>query len=268
MQDIKPKDFNNTWRRVAASVYKKPKDGRISGTVELDVTELEEYIQRQRQNGLKVTFTHFFLGALARGIREVAPEFNTYLLRGNILPRETIDAALSVLIEQDTQMSSVVIKKADEKSLKDLVELLTHELNKFKKGNESQTMRSKSLAAILPWPLRTWVVDALRVITMEWGIALPALGLNPHSFGSFVLTNIGSVGLDIGYPSLLPFSNVSAVVALGKVNTKPGIIEGKIVPRRMVQVSASIDHRLVDAQHIGLLFRFLKSAVKNPQQFE
>ncbi len=267
MQNKITKNFNNPWRQIASAIYHKPKDGRMSGTVELDVTELETFINEQRRQGIKVTYTHFFLAAVARAIREVAPEFNTYVSRGNIIRRSSIDGALSVLIDQDTQMSSILIKRLDEKTLNELVDLVTTELGQVKRGQENRKMRGKSLATAIPWPWRGWLVNFLRVLTMEWGFSFPSLGINPHLFGSFMLTNIGTVGLDIGYPTLMPFSSVSAVLALGKVSAQPRVVENKIVPRKVVQISASIDHRVVDAQHIGLLFKFLKAAVKNPEQF-
>lgn len=267
MQKKISKNFNNPWRQIAATIYHKPKDGRISGTVELDVTGLETFIQEQRSQGIKVTYTHFFLAAVARAIHQVAPEFNTYVARGNIIHRDSIDGSLSVLIDQDTQMSSILIKEVDKKTLTEIVAVVNRELGQVKHGLETNHRRGKSLANAIPWPWRGWLVNCLRVLTMEWGFSFPALGINPHLFGSFLLTNIGTVGLDIGYPALMPFSSVSAVLALGKVSTQPRVVDNKIVPRKVLQISASIDHRVVDAQHIGLLFKFLKVAVKNPQQF-
>jgi pyruvate dehydrogenase E2 component (dihydrolipoamide acetyltransferase) len=100
---------------------------------------------------------------------------------------------------------------------------------------------------------------------VDWGFSLPFLGVSPNSFGSFVLSNLGSIGLDIGYPALAPFSNVAMVAILGRAVDKPMVVNGLVVPRRVITVSAALDHRVVDASQIGRLFNYLRQMVKHPE---
>jgi pyruvate/2-oxoglutarate dehydrogenase complex dihydrolipoamide acyltransferase (E2) component len=69
----------------------------------------------------------------------------------------------------------------------------------------------------------------------------------------------------MGYPALLPSSNVSFVLVLGGVNRKPAVVGDQILPRTFISLGAALDHRVVDASHGGLLFRYLKKIVKNPE---
>ena len=103
-------DPNSEWRRVSSSIYRKPTDSKILGSVELDVTELEVYLKNQREKGIKLTYTHFFAFAIASGIKEKVPQFNTFVRRGKIVSRKTIDVAVSVLNHDATEMSAVVVK--------------------------------------------------------------------------------------------------------------------------------------------------------------
>jgi pyruvate dehydrogenase E2 component (dihydrolipoamide acetyltransferase) len=102
-------------------------------------------------------------------------------------------------------------------------------------------------------------------VVIDWSIRLPFSATKPEGMGSFVMSNIGSIGLDVGYPALLPMSNVAMVLIMGSVNTKPAVVNGQIVPRRILNLSTALDHRVVDAQHGGKLFRYLKSALRNPE---
>lgn len=262
-------NFNpdTTWRRVAAAMYKKPVDSKIFGSVEVDVTDLEQFITRKRQEGLKITLTHFFLLATARGFREV-PAFNCFVRRGRIVQRPQIDATLSVLVKGSTEMGSVKVARADELTLAELAERLVRDLAESRQGTENQTMRIKDWLAAIPWPFRAWVLDAVKRVTISWGLPIPALGLSPDSLGSFVLSNIGSVGLDMGYPALLPASNVSMVLIVGSVQTKPAVVNGHIVPRRMLSLGAALDHRVVDGLHGGQLFRYIKRVIRQPTLLE
>jgi len=260
-------DINTDWRKVAAAIYKKPSDAKIFGSVELDVTDLEVYVTRKRKEGLKITLTHIFTLIVARGIREAVPELNCYVKRGNIVEREQVDAMVSVLLA-DGSMSSVKIENADKLSLAQSVDAISNGIKASRSGDENRTMKMKGIMGKIPWPLRTWIFNLIKVLTIKWGISLPGLGLSSNNFGSFVMTNIGSIGLDTGYPALFPISNVSFVFVMGGIAKKPTVVKDKILIRRIMTISSAMDHRTADAMHGGKLFRFIKRLVKEPELLE
>ncbi|MDF7818418.1 2-oxo acid dehydrogenase subunit E2 [Runella sp. MFBS21] len=259
-------DFNTNWRKVASTIYDKPTDSKIFGSVEIDITDLESYIKTQRKAGIKVTLTHFFLLATARAIKEEIPEFNTYWKRGNIYPYPHIDATVSVLMNNG-EMGSVKVEKIDTYTLPQLVEVLRTQIQIAQKGDD-KAKSSKDLLAKIPWPFRKWVYGMIRYLTVHWGISIPSLGLSASNFGAFFLSNIGSIGLDIGYPALFPSANVSFVLIMGGVSQKPWVVEGQVVPRTIMTLGAALDHRIIDASHGGKLFRFLKKMVAQPTLLE
>jgi len=257
------KELNTGWRRVASSIYHRPTDSKIFGSVEIDITDLEDYISEKRKNGIKATLTHVFILAAARALKQEVPELNTYIKRGNVVLREHIDVMVSVLLPESL-MGSVLIRDADKLTLEELIQVMGEEVKKARKGTENKTMKMKDKLAVIPWPFRGWIYSMLKTVTFDWGFSIPFLGLSANSFGSFVVSNIGSVGLDMGYPALFPSSNVSFVLILGGVNRKPAVVGDQILPRTIISLGAALDHRVVDASHGGLLFRYLKKMVKNP----
>lgn len=64
-------EYNTNWRKVASTIYKKPIDSKIFGTVELDVTELEKYVAQKRKEGIKTTLTYLITLIIGRAIRQV-----------------------------------------------------------------------------------------------------------------------------------------------------------------------------------------------------
>jgi len=265
MQQIN--DLNNDWRRVAATVYKKPTDAKILGSVEIDVTDLEEYINRKRKDGLRITLTHIFTLIIARALKQDVPELNVYVKRGKIVPRPSIDASISVLL-RDQQMSSVKIHDADTLTLSELADLLMEKIKESRKGSENKTMKMKGILAGIPWPFRGWIFRFLKTLTIDWGISIPRWGLSASSFGSFMISNIGYLGLDAGFPALFPISNISFVMILGGVNTRPWVIDDKVVPRRVLWLGTAIDHRAVDGSHGGKLFRYIREVMRDVSQLE
>jgi pyruvate dehydrogenase E2 component (dihydrolipoamide acetyltransferase) len=259
-------NLNTDWRKVSAALYKKPVDSKIFGSVELDVTDLEEFISNQRKNELKITLTHIFTLIIARALRDEVPELNCFIRRGNVIRRNTIDAMVSVLVK-DKEMSSVRIQDADNLNLSQLSEQLGKGISGLRSGEEDKTMRMKSVISKIPWPLRTWIFNLIKLLTVNLGISIPSIGLTANNFGSFVITNIGSIGLDTGFPALFPVSNVAMVFVMGGVYKKPIVIDDKIVVRRVISLSCALDHRVVDAIHGGRLFRYIKQMVQKPEDF-
>ena len=263
----KTDELNNNWRRVATAVYKKPTDAKILGSVEVDVTEIEEYINRKRKEGLRITLTHIYTLIIARALRRDVPELNVYVRRGKIIPRPSIDASVTVLL-RDNQMSTVKVPNADQITLSELADFLMEELRKTRKGSENKTMKMKGILAGIPWPFRGWIFRFLKTISIDWGLEIPAWGLSPDNFGSFVVSNIGTLGLDAGFPALFPVSNVTFVIILGGLSTKPWVVDNQVVPRRILWIGTAIDHRAVDGSHGGKLFRYIREVMKDIEQLE
>ena len=258
--------LNNNWRKVASSVYRKPSDSKIFGSVEIDVTDLEAYISEKRKEGIKITLTHFFTLAVARALRNEVPELNCFIRRGKVVERKQVDAMVSVLTKEKV-MSSVRVINADTLNYSQLSEILNEGVQNSRKGDENVTMKMKGKLGNIPWPFRGWLFRFIKFLTISLGVSLPGIGLTADNFGSFVITNIGSIGLDTGYPALFPISNEAIVFVMGGVSKKPVVINDKIEIRRMISLSCALDHRVVDANHGGILFRSLKQSVRNPEMF-
>ena len=256
--------LNTNWRKVASTIYQKPTDSKIYGTVELDVTEIEKYISKKRKEGVKTTITYLMTLIIGRAIRQDVMELNSYVKRGKIRQRDQVDATVSVLLKGG-QMGSVKVENADQLTTEEISSKIGKEIADSRKGNENEDMQSKSMLSSIPWPFRNWVFRLFRMLTIKWGISMPGIGLDPNGFGSFMVSNIGSVGLDTGYGSLLPSSNISFVMILGTINKKPVVINDEIVMRKIMAISATLDHRVVDGSHGGRMFRVIKHLIKNPE---
>ncbi len=260
-------DLNNDWRMVASTIYNRPVDSKILGQSEVDVTDLETFVSEKRKKGIKVTLTHVFTLAAARALRYEVPELNTYVKRGKIIPRPHINAMVSVLLE-GSELGSVEIRDADSVTLDEMASIMTKEIKKVRNGKENKTMDMKGKLAKIPWPFRNWIYRLLKMYTTTWGFSLKSLGLTPNSFGSFIVSNIGTLGLDLGYPALMPTSNVSFVLILGAVNKKPWVVNDEIVARKILTLGSALDHRVCDGSHGGRLFRYLKYIVRHPELLE
>lgn len=64
--------------------------------------------------------------------------------------------------------------------------------------------------------------------------------------GTITITNVGVFGVDTGTPIINP--GESAILCLGAIKDTPWVVDGEIKVRKVLQLSLSFDHRMVDGQ--------------------
>jgi 2-oxoisovalerate dehydrogenase E2 component (dihydrolipoyl transacylase) len=64
--------------------------------------------------------------------------------------------------------------------------------------------------------------------------------------GTITITNVGVFGVDTGTPIINP--GESAILAVGAIRDTPWVVDGEIVVRKVMQLSLSFDHRVIDGQ--------------------
>lgn len=262
MKDFQQK-LNTPWRKVASTIYEAPKDSKLFGSVEVDMSAVDAFIKNKRKEGIKLTHTHVMAAVISRMLAFDVPEFNAFARRGTIYPRKSVDVMLSVL-NQNNEMSSILIRDVHKKTVSTLVKETADEIVKARKGEENATMSKKHTLGNIPWPFRRWVFKFVRWMTVVRGWSWKSKGLSSDAFGSFILSNIGTLGLDLGFPALFPLANLSMVVLMGKVQKKAVVINDEICIRNMMTLNVCIDHRVVDASHAGRAFKSIKYRIANP----
>ena len=93
---------------------------------------------------------------------------------------------------------------------------------------------------------------------------LRAIGFPKDAFGGATVTNVGSLGLDVAYVPLVPYTRVPIFVAPGLVRDEPVVDDGKVVPGRVMYVNASFDHRFIDGYHAMVLSKTLREVLGDP----
>lgn len=258
--------YNSPWRRLATALYTVPKDSRVYGTVEIDITAAERLVKKTRAAGKKITFTHLAVAAIGRAIGHNLPEINCYLSRGRFIPREDVIVAVSVNMSRGQEMSSVRVRRAHEKTVYEIATEIRDKAARSRQGSEQEGMGNKNVLGMIPWPFRRWVFVIIKFFHHTLGLEFPSLGLKHDMFGSVVLSNIGTHGLSTGMAALLPASNVPLVIIMGKAEEKPVVRNGEIVIRTIMPFTATMDHRIMDGYHGGALAHHVRKYLENPEQ--
>lgn len=259
------KKINSPWRTISTAVYGAPNEGKIYGMLEVDVTNAWDMIMDNRREGRRITMTHMVAGAIGRAIGWDIPEMNAFVKRGQVIQRDEVIVTVAVNMHGGKEMTSVKLFDAHKKTVFDIADEIRTRVSKARSGTDNDTMENKSFMAKIPWPFRRMAFLLIRFITNTLGIEIKSMGLGHNAFGSILLSNIGSHGLSVGMGALFPGSKLPAVLVMGKEEEKPCVIDGKIVIRKILQLSGTFDHRIVDGYHGGMLAHQIKRYMENPE---
>ncbi len=259
--------YNTAWRKMATVIYNRPTDARVLGSLAIEADACVDFIAKRRAEGVKITITHIFTAAVARTLATDAAILNCFVRRGRIHPRKDISIFLAVDVG-GKDMSGVRIKSAHTKTVTEIHEEMQARVRKHEGADQNKMVRKKDSWSKLPYYLRRAAFTAMRWGVHEGGLNLRFTGLHEDSFGSAMITNIGSFGLDIGYPALMPAGNVPMVIAMGTVEKRPVVRDDEIVIRNMLPLSATFDHRIVDGHQVWLLARGLKRHLADPESLD
>ena len=256
--------LNRSWRRMAAAIYARPVDGKVSGFYDLDMTEVNKAIEEWNLRAdTSINVMHFFMCALGHTMKYYAPELNCYIKWGDIVERDTVTISTAVLVGKS--LTTVKIKDTHLKNVRQVSQETIQFVKAKRAGQDDKTVTQHSLSKI-PWPVRSWVFKSIRWLAYECGWTIPGIGLSKDAFGSALVSNIGSLGLDYGIPALMPASNLSFVQAIGYVKEKAVVKDGEVVVQAVLPISATFDHRIVDGVHISQYLVGLKHYFENPHE--
>jgi pyruvate dehydrogenase E2 component (dihydrolipoamide acetyltransferase) len=80
--------------------------------------------------------------------------------------------------------------------------------------------------------------------------------------GTFTITNLGGIG-GTGFTPIVNWPEV-AILGLSRSKLQPVVREGQVVPRLMMPISLSYDHRVIDGAAAARFARFLAELLENP----
>ncbi len=253
-----------TRQKLAIATWSPPSEGNIFGKMVLDCTEANAYIAWKRQTtGEKVTMTHFVGKVCAMALAE-AKDLNSVIRLGKLVHRKTVDIAYLVALEEGANLAKAKIERLDEKPVEAVASELREMATKLKSGKDLDFEKTQNPIKALPtWLIRP-LVKVMGYLSAVLGLEIKALGVEAYPFGSCIITNVGVFGLDEGFAPFTPFAHVPLLVLMGAVTDKPMALEGELVIRPQMTLTATIDHRYMDGAQGGILARVVREIFANP----
>jgi pyruvate dehydrogenase E2 component (dihydrolipoamide acetyltransferase) len=266
--ELEPLHDLSTFRKLALGTWRTAGDPSVYGSLELRVDDALAYLDALRAaTGQRVTINHLMARAAA-AVFERVPEANAILRRGRLERRRTIGVFFQVAIPSAStgklDLSGATIHDPQHKSLLAIAAELEQQFAAARADREGALASVRHLFARLPQPLVPAVLRLSELASYTLNLDLRRLGIPRDAFGSVMITNVGTLGLDEAYVPLVPYSRVPILLALGAIREVPVASDGVVTTARVMKVCATLDHRVVDGAHAAIMARTLRAWIEHP----
>jgi pyruvate/2-oxoglutarate dehydrogenase complex dihydrolipoamide acyltransferase (E2) component len=256
------------WRKVAVAVWGLPNDPQIYGDLEIDATNLLGFIDDARSTtGVHVTVTHAVGRAIAHALSE-HPDLNVRLYRGRFTPRESVDIFFVASIDGGNEVSGVKIRSADGKSIVQIAEELRARVSGIRSGEAAEVGGSRNALDATPIGLLGPALRLVTWLTADMNLDLRRLGLPRQAFGSAMVSSVGMFGVQKAYGPLSPLYRIPILALVSEIAERPVVVDGEVVARPMLTITATLDHRYLDGAHAARLARSVRGYLEDPAAFD
>ena len=266
--ELTPKKEVSSFRKMAIGTWQTAYDPTVYGTMRIRMDKALAYIEKFREvHGVRLTVTHLVAKAVAEGLKR-CPDANAILRFNKIYLRNKV--TLSVLVVQADQgdgkvdLTAARIEDADKKSLKTLAAEMQETIDKVRNRKDLALEKGKGTIGMIPFMWMNMFLKLLGFLMYTLNLDLSGFGMPKDAFGGVTITNVGSLGLDIAYVPLVPYTNTPIFIAPGAVLDMPVVEDGKVIPGKVMSLNASFDHRFIDGFHAGILAKTVKEMMENP----
>lgn len=255
------------FRKIALGTWQTAYDPSVYGSVSLRMEAAERYLEQfRRVTGKRLTMSHMMARAAGAAL-EAMPDANAILRLGRIYLRDRIGVFFQVAMEDpqtgQIDLSGATIYDPEKKSLHDICEELEHKA-KGVRGGKDKKERARSIFRRAPEFAVGPLLGTIGFFNYTLNLDLEKVGVPNDPFGSIMITNIGSLGLEEAYAPLVPYSRVPIVLAMGAVLDAPVVEDGRVVAGRVMKVCATFDHRILDGAHAAIMVRTLREWMEDP----
>ena len=254
------------WRKVAIGTWKTVGDPSVYGMLDLDVSPALAYLEKlKHKSSERLTLTHFFGKAVAETFKR-HPEINCVLRFGKLYPRKHIDLFFQVATDESGKdLSGMTVRDGDQKSVEGFAAEMRMRIEKIRKQGDPDFKKSKNTMSAIPGMLSGVLLDFLGFVMYTLNVYTPLVGSPRDPFGSVMITNIGSLGLEVAFAPLVPYSRVPILLAVGAAKETPVARNGKVEVTQIAKICITLDHRLIDGVHASHMSKTIQKIFADPE---
>ena len=263
----------SVWRKIAMATWRPRTDPTISATMDIEAPTLLEYVDRVRVATDQHVTPVDLVGRAAGRVFEALPGLNGRVLFGSFLPSPTIDCFFVVSLRTDpvsgveaarTDLSGAEVRRVNEKPPWVIAKELADRADRIRHDRDPLFKQTKALVKGLPPLLLRPVMEGIGFITESLQLPIPLIGLEARPYGSVLVSNVGTYGLDSASAPVPTFCHVPVTILVGAVTDKVLARNGRPVVRPVLPLTINLDHRFVDGYQAATMARIFREYLADP----
>jgi len=262
------------FRKMAVGSWDTVADPSVYSFVEIDMTNALEFMETySKENDVRVTPTHF-VGLVIAKVIEKRPEINS-MLRGSCLyQRDNVGIFFLVNIPckksgnaAKADLSGCTIHGVEKMNLKEIATIIAQKVEKVRSNEDKELSKTIKMLNALPWFMARRTVKLISFLNYGLNLDLEWAGIPKDPFGSVMITNVGSLGVDNALAPLTPHSRSPLFLTLGKINDRPWVVDNDVKIRPVMSIGVTFDHRFMDGSHGAKMVALFKDYMENPDKY-
>lgn len=234
----------------------------------IDISDTENYIKEYNKAhpDSRIAIFDVVIAAALKLVR-LRPQMNRFIANQTLYQRNNITAAFTVKKEfrDDGDETLARIVAEDDDTLESISRKVREQIALCKTQNDEST---EAMNVIMKIPGKHIVGAIARFLDKHGWMPQSVIATDPYQC-SVVLTNLGSLGLDIGYHHLMNWGTNSIFVIVGTKKNRPHFdANGNVTMKRELDLAFTIDERISDGFYYARSMKLMKMLVENPALME
>ena len=253
---IKPKD---TIQAIVPFIMPKRTDAEVSSTVDIDITKLVEFVDKQNEKdlGYKMTYFHALSSCFAKTVFN-RPALNRFVKNKRLYERNKITFAFIAKDKlSDKGEERIICIDIDPKdNIMSYSKKVAVDVFKVRKEGSNDMDGILNFFTSLP----KWLLSIIVRIVMfmdNHGISPKSLTEGDTNYATILLSNLGSIKTNSVYHHLNEYGTNSVVITIGTIREEKG--------KKKVDITATLDERIADGFYFAKSIQLAEYIAKNPE---
>lgn len=239
-------------------------------TVKIKCDTIDEFIARERKNGISYSYMHIIMAAIVR-ILYIRKKLNRFIMRGSIYQRNTISISMDIKkkLEDDGEQVCLKMFFTGRESIEEVKKIVDDEIAKNLQESEvHSTTKAAGKLTSLPDFLFRWTMAFVRFLDKHGLLPKALIKASPFHTSCF-LTNLKSIKLNYIFHHLYNFGTTTIFISMGKEQVEPYVENNKELKiAKMLTMGVSLDERVADGLYMGKSLRLFSDMIKNPDNLK
>ena len=244
-------------------------DAQVYFKQDIPLKNLDEYIDKKAEEGIKLSYMNIIYAALVKIIGE-RPNLNRFAMNGRIYQRDKIYVSLVIKksLTDDGPETPIKLDFNGNENIFEVKERLDAVIEKNKDlSNSNSTDKLAAKISLVPQGFIRGIVKFLMFLDKHGLMPKAIIDASPFHTSVF-LTNVGSLGIDSIYHHIYNFGTTSMFFSMGKKKKSYIYEDDEIREEKCITLAFVGDERICDGYYYANSFKLLSKYLRKPELLE